>query len=267
MSTQHEIVLDGVEKRFAGMAQPAVASLTTRIASGAVMGLVGPDGAGKTTLIRMLAGLLKPSTGEIQVVGLDPIAQDSELHAILGYMPQKFGLYEDLTVIENLTLYADLRGVIGEERQKTFEKLLKFTDLTRFTERLAGKLSGGMKQKLGLACTLVGEPKVLLLDEPGVGVDPISRRELWRMVHELADEGMLILWSTSYLDEAEQCREVLLMNEGKLLYSGAPQELTQRMAGRTIYCALKASHTVNCCNVLSASHRSVMVSSKVNICV
>lgn len=234
MSAQHEIVLDGVEKRFAGMDQPAVASLSTRIASGAVMGLVGPDGAGKTTLIRMLAGLLKPSAGTVSVVGLDPLTQDSELHAILGYMPQKFGLYEDLTVIENLTLYADLRGVIGEDRRKTFERLLEFTDLTRFTERLAGKLSGGMKQKLGLACTLVGEPKVLLLDEPGVGVDPISRRELWRMVHELADEGMLILWSTSYLDEAEQCREVLLMNEGKLLYSGAPQQLTQRMAGRTI---------------------------------
>ncbi|WP_279157411.1 ATP-binding cassette domain-containing protein [Obesumbacterium proteus] len=234
MSAQHEIVLDGVEKRFAGMDRPAVASLSTRIASGAVMGLVGPDGAGKTTLIRMLAGLLKPSAGTASVVGLDPLTQDSELHAILGYMPQKFGLYEDLTVIENLTLYADLRGVIGEERHKTFDRLLKFTDLTRFTERLAGKLSGGMKQKLGLACTLVGEPKVLLLDEPGVGVDPISRRELWRMVHELADEGMLILWSTSYLDEAEQCREVLLMNEGKLLYSGAPQQLTQRIAGRTI---------------------------------
>ncbi|KKI44744.1 multidrug ABC transporter ATP-binding protein [Obesumbacterium proteus] len=234
MSAQHEIVLDGVEKRFAGMDRSAVASLSTRIASGAVMGLVGPDGAGKTTLIRMLAGLLKPSAGTVSVVGLDPLTQDSELHAILGYMPQKFGLYEDLTVIENLTLYADLRGVIGEERRKTFDRLLKFTDLTRFTERLAGKLSGGMKQKLGLACTLVGEPKVLLLDEPGVGVDPISRRELWRMVHELADEGMLILWSTSYLDEAEQCREVLLMNEGKLLYSGAPQQLTQRMAGRTI---------------------------------
>ena len=164
MSAQHEIVLDGVEKRFAGMDQPAVASLSTRIASGAVMGLVGPDGAGKTTLIRMLAGLLKPSAGTVSVVGLDPLTQDSELHAILGYMPQKFGLYEDLTVIENLTLYADLRGVIGEERRKTFERLLKFTDLTRFTERLAGKLSGGMKQKLGLACTLVGEPKVLLLE-------------------------------------------------------------------------------------------------------
>ena len=144
MSAQHEIVLDGVEKRFAGMDQPAVASLSTRIASGAVMGLVGPDGAGKTTLIRMLAGLLKPSAGTVSVVGLDPLTQDSELHAILGYMPQKFGLYEDLTVIENLTLYADLRGVIGEERRKTFDRLLKFTDLTRFTERLAGKLSGGI---------------------------------------------------------------------------------------------------------------------------
>ena len=152
-------------------------------------------------------------------------------------MPQKFGLYEDLTVMENLTLYADLRGVTGEQRRQTFERLLTFTDLTRFTERLAGKLSGGMKQKLGLACTLVGQPKVLLLDEPGVGVDPISRRELWRMVHELASDGMLILWSTSYLDEAEQCREVLLLNEGKLLYSGAPQELTQRMRGRTILVA------------------------------
>lgn len=200
----------------------------------------------------MLAGLLKPSAGTVSVVGLDPLTQDSELHAILGYMPQKFGLYEDLTVIENLTLYADLRGVIGEERRKTFERLLKFTDLTRFTERLAGKLSGGMKQKLGLACTLVGEPKVLLLDEPGVGVDPISRRELWRMVHELADEGMLILWSTSYLDEAEQCREVLLMNEGKLLYSGAPQQLTQRMAGRTILLRAKISHIENYSSALSA---------------
>ncbi|WP_268629605.1 ATP-binding cassette domain-containing protein, partial [Escherichia coli] len=137
--------------------------------------------------------LLQPSSGKLRVAGLDPIEQDRQLHAILGYMPQKFGLYEDLTVMENLTLYADLRGVTGDLRRQTFERLLKFTDLTRFTERLAGKLSGGMKQKLGLACTLVGEPQVLLLDEPGVGVDPISRRELWRMVHELANDGMLIL--------------------------------------------------------------------------
>jgi ABC-2 type transport system ATP-binding protein len=182
----------------------------------------------------MLAGLLKPSSGKVSVAGWDPVEQDRQLHAILGYMPQKFGLYEDLTVMENLTLYADLRGVIGGQREKTFKQLLEFTDLTRFTDRLAGKLSGGMKQKLGLACTLVGQPQVLLLDEPGVGVDPISRRELWRMVHELANDGMLILWSTSYLDEAEQCREVLLMNEGELLFSGAPRDLTQRMVGRTI---------------------------------
>lgn len=230
----HTIRLEQVELHFPEMRVPAVASLTTTITSGAVMGLVGPDGAGKTTLIRMLAGLLKQSAGTISVVELDPIKQSEELHAVLGYMPQKFGLYEDLTVMENLTLYADLRGVVGDARNAIFEKLLNFTDLARFTDRLAGKLSGGMKQKLGLACTLVGQPKVLLLDEPGVGVDPISRRELWKMVHELADEGMLILWSTSYLDEAEQCREVLLMNEGKLLYSGAPQKLTQSMAGRTV---------------------------------
>lgn len=148
-------------------------------------------------------------------------------------MPQKFGLYEDLTVMENLNLYADLRSVTGEARKQTFARLLEFTSLGPFTGRLAGKLSGGMKQKLGLACTLVGEPKVLLLDEPGVGVDPISRRELWQMVHELAGEGMLILWSTSYLDEAEQCRDVLLMNEGELLYQGEPKALTQTMAGRS----------------------------------
>ncbi len=234
---QHIITLEAVEKRFSGLDHPAVASLTTEIRSGAVTGLVGPDGAGKTTLLRMLAGLLKPTQGKITVVGLDPLKDDRQLHAILGYMPQKFGLYEDLTVMENLSLYADLRGVTGELRRQTFERLLTFTDLTRFTSRLAGKLSGGMKQKLGLACTLVGQPKVLLLDEPGVGVDPISRRELWRMVHELADDGMLILWSTSYLDEAEQCREVLLLNEGKFLYSGAPQTLTQRMSGRTILVA------------------------------
>lgn len=227
------ITLHGLTKRFAGMDKPAVAPLDCTIHSGYVTGLVGPDGAGKTTLMRMLAGLLKADDGSASVLGFDPIQNDSELHAVLGYMPQKFGLYEDLTVMENLTLYADLRSVTGEIREKTFARLLAFTALGPFTGRLAGKLSGGMKQKLGLACTLVGEPKVLLLDEPGVGVDPISRRELWQMVHELAGDGMLILWSTSYLDEAEQCRDVLLMNEGELLYQGEPKALTQTMAGRS----------------------------------
>jgi ABC-2 type transport system ATP-binding protein len=227
------IQLSGLVKRFAGMDKPAVARLDCEIASGYVTGLVGPDGAGKTTLMRMLAGLMKPDEGEARVLGFDPISDDRALHAVLGYMPQKFGLYEDLTVMENLNLYADLRSVTGDARKQTFARLLEFTALGPFTGRLAGKLSGGMKQKLGLACTLVGEPKVLLLDEPGVGVDPISRRELWQMVHELAGDGMLILWSTSYLDEAEQCRDVLLMNEGELLYQGEPKALTQTIAGRS----------------------------------
>lgn len=227
------IHLRGLVKRFPGMAKPAVARLDCDIHAGYVTGLVGPDGAGKTTLMRMLSGLMKPDEGSASVMGLDPIADDSKLHAMLGYMPQKFGLYEDLTVMENLNLYASLRSVTGKKRDETFARLLEFTALGPFTNRLAGKLSGGMKQKLGLACTLVGEPQVLLLDEPGVGVDPISRRELWQMVHELAGEGMLILWSTSYLDEAEQCREVLLMNEGELLYQGEPKALTQSMHGRS----------------------------------
>lgn len=227
------IKLDGLIKRFSGMDKPAVARLDCTINAGYVTGLVGPDGAGKTTLMRMLAGLLKPDEGQAQVIGFDPIRDNSALHSVLGYMPQKFGLYEDLTVMENLNLYADLRSVTGDVREKTFARLLEFTALGPFTGRLAGKLSGGMKQKLGLACTLVGEPKVLLLDEPGVGVDPISRRELWQMVHELAGEGMLILWSTSYLDEAEQCRDVLLLNEGELLYQGEPKALTNTMRGRS----------------------------------
>ncbi|OWO84442.1 multidrug ABC transporter ATP-binding protein [Photorhabdus luminescens] len=232
-SAAYTIKLEKAEKTFPNLSHPAVSSLTAEIYGGSVTGLVGPDGAGKTTLIRMLAGLLKPDSGSIEIMGLDPIKNGVQVRFELGYMPQKFGLYEDLTVLENLNLYADLRGVLGDERKKTYEQLLTFTDLTRFTGRLAGKLSGGMKQKLGLACTLLGKPKILLLDEPGVGVDPIARRELWRMVHELADDGMLILWSTSYLDEAEQCRDVLLLNQGKLLYNGQPQKLTQKMYGRS----------------------------------
>lgn len=241
MSDDYSIRLSNVEKTFVGLDAPAVESLTIDIHGGSVTGLVGPDGAGKTTLMRMIAGLLKPDAGKISVMGLDPIDDSITMRADLGYMPQKFGLYEDLTVQENLNLYADLRGVLGEERQKTYQQLLSFTSLAPFTDRLAGKLSGGMKQKLGLACTLLGKPKVLLLDEPGVGVDPIARRELWQMVHTLADDGMLILWSTSYLDEAQQCKNVLLLNKGKQLYAGKPELLTQKMAGRSFLLDVPAS--------------------------
>jgi ABC-2 type transport system ATP-binding protein len=224
-------------KRFKGYPVPALDQITLDVERGTIMGLVGPDGAGKSTLLRLMAGLLEPTEGFLKVHGMDPFRQADELRMDIGYMPQKFGLYEDLSVMENLTLYADLRNVLGLERQRLFDRLLAFTDLARFTKRYAGKLSGGMKQKLGLACTLLGKPKILLLDEPGVGVDPISRRELWRMVRELASEGMTILWSTSYLDEAEACDSVCLMSQGRLVANDSPQALKSTMRGRSLHIA------------------------------
>lgn len=222
-----------LSKRFDKVAIAALNEVTAHVNAGEVTGLVGPDGAGKTTLLRLIAGLLVPTTGEITVNGLDPVKQRGAVHRIVSYMPQRFGLYEDLSVQENLTLYADLRSVLGTDRDEAFERLLSFTGLAPFTSRLAGALSGGMKQKLGLACALIKKPDVLLLDEPSVGVDPISRRELWRMVYELVDQGIGVVWSTAYLDEAEQCARVLLLNDGALLYAGSPRNLTDRVAGRT----------------------------------
>ena len=227
------IQIDQLSKRFDKGALAALDSVTAHVNAGEVTGLVGPDGAGKTTLLRLIAGLLVPSTGKITVNGLDPVTDSGAVHRIVSYMPQRFGLYEDLSVQENLTLYADLRSVLGSDREEAFERLLGFTGLAPFTNRLAGALSGGMKQKLGLACALIKKPDLLLLDEPSVGVDPISRRELWRMVYELVDQGIGVVWSTAYLDEAEQCARVLLLNEGALLYAGSPQDLTDRVAGRT----------------------------------
>ena len=226
--------LRGISKQFEG-GTLAVTDVSASIFGGGITGLAGPDGSGKTTLLRLILGLLKPDAGLLKVCGLDPITQAAELRKVVAYMPQRFGLYEDLTVLENLSLYADLRGITGPHRNAAFDRLLAFTSLAPFTGRIAGALSGGMKQKLGLACALLGTPRLLLLDEPSVGVDPISRRDLWQMVRQLTAEGIGIVWSTAYLEEAERCARVLLMSDGKLIYDGAPSALTSRMAGRSFH--------------------------------
>src|SRR6516225_10327533 len=233
------VKIHGLIKKFAPKGRPALDRVEANIWGGQVTGLVGPDGAGKTTLIRILAGLLEPTEGVVRVLGYDPATEAEEIHLPIGYMPQRFGLYEDFSVLQNLQLYADLRGVAEHARPEIFEHLITFTDLKRFADRKAGNLSGGMKQKLGLACALVSKPELLLLDEPSVGVDPISRRELWRMVQDLIRENIGVVWSTSYLDEAELCESVILLNEGKRLFAGPPKELTQRVQSRTFVLAVK----------------------------
>lgn len=225
------VVIEDVNKHFGHT--KALRSLNATIEYGQLTGIAGPDGAGKTTLMRILTGLLEPNTGQATVAGFNVVNDNEAIHVVTGYMPQRFGLYEDLTVMENMRLYARLRGMDAAEHANLFDELLEFTRLGPFTERLAGKLSGGMKQKLGLACALMARPKVLLLDEPGVGVDPVSRQDLWRMVQALTDEGMAVVWSTAYLDEAERCDTVLLLNEGQLVFQGPPQELTKRLVGRS----------------------------------
>lgn len=221
----------GLVKRFGDTT--ALASLDTDIPMGALTGLVGPDGSGKTTFMRLMAALMAPSGGTLQVDGLDVVRDAGRIHHVTGYMPQRFGLYEDLSVLENLELYARLRQVHGQAWRDTSERLFHFTRLGPFAGRLAGRLSGGMKQKLGLACALLARPRVLLLDEPSVGVDPVSRQDLWRMVGELTSSGMAVVWSTAYLDEAERCDRVLLLDRGHLAFDGPPDEMTGRIAGRS----------------------------------
>ncbi|MCG3674299.1 ATP-binding cassette domain-containing protein [Aliarcobacter butzleri] len=223
------ISASNLEKTFTDNTN-AIKKINFSIFSGKITGIVGPDGAGKTTLIRMLTGLLAPTFGELKVLNYNMPNTSSDFLQQIGYMPQKFGLYEDLTVYENLKLYSDLQNI--ENSNNRIDELLTFTSLKKFQDRLTGKLSGGMKQKLGLACALIKKPKLLLLDEPGVGVDPISRIELWEIVQKLLENDIAVVWSTSYLDEAQNCDEVILLNEGNCLYQGTPQNLKENMKDR-----------------------------------
>ena len=223
------ISASNLEKTFTDNTN-AIKKINFSIFSGKITGIVGPDGAGKTTLIRMLTGLLAPTFGELKVLNYNMPNTSSDFLQQIGYMPQKFGLYEDLTVYENLKLYSDLQNI--ENSNSRIDELLTFTSLKKFQDRLAGKLSGGMKQKLGLACALIKKPKLPLLDEPGVGVDPISRIELWEIVQKLLEDDIAVVWSTSYLDEAQNCDEVILLNEGNCLYQGTPQNLKENMKDR-----------------------------------
>ena len=232
--------LAGLRYAFPGVRgappQTALDGITATILAGEFTGVVGPDGADKTTLLRLLAGLLRPGGGTVTVLGHDMATDAAAAHGDIGYMPQRFGLYEDLTVAENLSLFADLHGLAADVRVARVKRLLDFTGMAPFTARLAGKLSGGMKQKLGLACALLARPRLLLLDEPSVGVDPASRRELWgivaAMLKEGAAEGMGVVWATAYLDEAERCGHVLLLHQGKLLAAGPPAAFLAPLDGR-----------------------------------
>jgi ABC-2 type transport system ATP-binding protein len=226
-----------LRKTFHGEAGAITAldGVTLALAPGVVTGLIGPDGAGKTTFMRLAAGLLVADAGALEVLGLTLPHQSLAVQSQIGYMPQRFGLYEDLSVQENLDLYADLQGVPPAARPARYARLMEMTGLGPFGQRLAGRLSGGMKQKLGLACTLVKAPRLLLLDEPTVGVDPVSRRELWSIVYRLvADESMSVLLSTAYLDEAERCAQVILLHQGRVVGQGSPAGFSAPLAGRTL---------------------------------
>ena len=208
----------------------AVSNLDLSIRKGELYGLVGPDGAGKTTTMRLLTGIMSPTSGEAWVGGYSVLSDAEQIKDKIGYMSQRFGLYEDLTVMENILFYADIYEVAQRERHVRIERLLGFSNLTPFVDRLAGKLSGGMKQKLGLACALVHTPEILFLDEPTNGVDPVSRRDFWRILYDLLREGVTIFLSTSYLDEAERCARIGLMHKGKVIIEDQPKNVRNSLA-------------------------------------
>lgn len=206
-------------------------TLDLEVAEGEIFGLVGPDGAGKTTTMRLLTAIMEPTSGEAWIVGRQTVKEAEALKEEIGYMSQRFGLYPDLTVMENIQFYADIYGVHKKERKEKIDRLLGFSNLTPFKKRLAGNLSGGMKQKLGLTCALIHTPRVLFLDEPTNGVDPVSRRDFWRILYQLLKEKVTIFVSTAYLDEAERCNRIGLMHQGKIIALGTPAEVKQLMKG------------------------------------
>lgn len=231
-TTEAAIRVQGLTRRFGTTS--AVDGLSFDVASGELFGLVGPDGAGKTTTLRMLSGVLKPSSGDAVMGGVSVVHDPEGVKHEIAYMSQRFGLYADLTVLENLHFYADLYRVPKPERAARLERLFRFSNLAPFKDRLAGKLSGGMKQKLGLSCALIHQPKILLLDEPTFGVDPISRRDLWLIVHDMVAQGVAVVVSTAYMDEAERFDRVALLHQGKLLALDAPVALQRALAGEVL---------------------------------
>jgi ABC-2 type transport system ATP-binding protein len=223
--TDAEVRIEATELRRSFKAHVAVDGLSLRVTAGEIYGLVGPDGAGKSTTLRMLAGLLDPSGGRVRLVGLDPFGTDVSVREALGYMPQQYSLYGDLTVAENLAFFREMFCLSRDAFQARRERLLSLTHLAEFSDRRAEALSGGMYKKLALACALLHEPKVLLLDEPTNGVDPVSRREFWDLLHEFLSDGMAILLATPYMDEAARCHRAGLLFEGRLIEEGRPSEL------------------------------------------
>ncbi len=226
------VQVDGLSKLFGG--KPAVDNLSFTVQRGEILGLVGPDGAGKTTTLRILAGVLPADSGTVLVAGQDVIHEPEAVKSRISYMPQHFGLYEDLTVDENIRFYADLFEVSAKVREQRSGELLDACAMTPFRRRLAGQLSGGMKRKLGLVCALIHTPEVLLLDEPTTGVDPVSRRELWSILYTLVFQGVTVLISTAYFDEAERCHRLLLLHQGYGLFCGTPAELKGRLPGTVL---------------------------------
>jgi ABC-2 type transport system ATP-binding protein len=249
MSSSPAIIVSALSKRFGELR--AVDQLTFDVHPGEIFGLVGPDGSGKTTTLRMLAGVLAADSGSAMVAGYDVVRDPEGAKRHLSYMSQRFGLYEDLTVEENIRFYADLFGVTRSTREPRATELLAAAGLSDFRRRLAGNLSGGMKQKLGLICALIHTPKVILLDEPTNGVDPISRRDFWRILYSLLAAGVAILTSTSYLDEAERCLRVGLLYQGHLLFCDRPEALRRRFPGEIL--AVHASQPARVRDVLSTA--------------